>query len=173
MFLCYFHWHHVWWNVNGCIIKNWRLFRCWSVRCWDEDGYSKHIIRLKCWFRSNDIRSYLYCFDYLSSFYKSINFDETIVTAEHQVGQAINFGITFNDAVAINGLQFAPTSCEVINVNNEDEVYDLWNSSDDMMCNPEDHPVDFEVYQTPDSANQFFGFQYTGNISIIILVFFY
>merc|ERR1712168_1107898 len=31
-----------------------------------------------------------------------------------------------------------------------------------MMCNPEDHPVDFEVYQTPNSANQFFGFQYTG-----------
>ena len=53
-------------------------------------------------------------------------------------------------------------------MNNEDEVYDLWNSSDDMMCNPEDHPVDFEVYQTPDSANQFFGFQYTGNISIIV-----
>jgi len=67
-------------------------------------------------------------------------------------------------------LQFAPTSCEVINVNNEEEVYDLWNSSDDMMCNPEEHPVDFEVYQTPDSTNQFFGFQYTGNISIIILV---
>ena len=33
------------------------------------------------------------------------------------------------------------------------------------MCNPDDHPVDFEVYQTPmDSGNQFFGFQYTGNI---------
>ena len=127
-------------------------------------------MRLKCRFRSNDITSYLCDFDNLSSFYKSINFDETIDTAEHQVGQAINFGITFNDAVAINGLQFAPTSCEVINVNNEEEVYDLWNSSDDMMCNPEDHPVDFEVYQTPDSTNQFFGFQYTGNISIIILV---
>ena len=55
-------------------------------------------------------------------------------------------------------------------MNNEEEVYDLWDSSDDMMCNPEDHPVDFEVYQTPNSANQFFGFQYTGNISIIILV---
>ena len=53
-------------------------------------------------------------------------------------------------------------------MNNEDEVYDLWNSSDDMMCNPEDHPVDFEVYQTPDSANQFFGFKYTGNISTIV-----
>ena len=124
-------------------------------------------------FRSNGITSYLYRFDNLSSFYKSVNFDETIVTAEHQVGQAINFGITFNDAVAINGLQFAPTSCEVINVNNEEEVYDLWNSSDDMMCNPEEHPVDFEVYQTPDSTNQFFGFQYTGNISIIILLSYY
>ena len=34
-----------------------------------------------------------------------------------------------------------------------------------MMCNPEDHPVDFEVYQTPDdSLMEFFGFQYTGNI---------
>ena len=39
-----------------------------------------------------------------------------------------------------------------------------------MMCNPEDHPVDFEVYQTPDESGEFFGFQYTGNISINILV---
>ena len=34
-----------------------------------------------------------------------------------------------------------------------------------MMCNPDDHPVDFEVYRTPDdSPAEFFGFQYTGNI---------
>ena len=129
-------------------------------------------MRLKCRFRSNDITSYLCDFDNLSSFYKSINFDETIDTAEHQVGQAINFGITFNDAVAINGLQFAPTSCEVINVNNEDEVYDLWNSNDDTMCNAEDHPVNFQVVETPESAsnvwNQFYGFQFLGNISVNI-----
>ena len=104
-------------------------------------------------------------FDNLSSFYNSIYFDETIDTAEHQVGQSINFGITFNNAVSINGLQFAPTSCEVINGNDDAEVYNLWDSSDSVMCNPDDHPVDFEVYQTPmDSGNQFFGFQYTGNI---------
>ena len=127
-------------------------------------------------FGSNDIISYLYRFDNLSSFYKSTNFDETIVTAEHQVGQAINFGITFNDAVAINGLQFAPISCEVINVNNEQEVYDLWDSSDDVMCNAENHPVNFQVLETPETAsndllNQFYGFKYTGNILNIIRFF--
>jgi hypothetical protein len=101
-------------------------------------------------------------FDVEMSFYKSINFDQTIDTAEHQVGQSINFGITFNGGFSIHGLQFAPTSCEVINGNDDTEVYELWDSSDDMMCNPEDHPVDFEVYQTPSFANQFFGFQFTG-----------
>ena len=62
-------------------------------------------------------------------------------------------------------LQFAPTSCEVINGNNDDEVYGLWDSSDETMCDPDNHPVDFEVYQTPVSANQFYGLQYTGNIT--------
>ena len=101
-------------------------------------------------------------FDILSSFFKSINFDEEIASPEHQVGQAINFGVTFNNAVPINGLQFAPTSCEVINVNDESEIYPLWDSSDEMMCNG-DHPVNFEVFETPaDSA--FYGFQYTGTI---------
>jgi len=100
---------------------------------------------VNCHFRSNTIKSYWYkVFDNLSSFYSS-NFLDTIPNAEHQVGQAINFGITFNKFKPINGLQFAPTSCEVINVNNEDEVYDLWNSNDDTMCNAEDHPVNFQV----------------------------
>ena len=57
-----------------------------------------------------------------------------------------------------------------MNVNNEDEVFELWNSSDDMMCDPEDHPVDFQVYQTPNTNNQFYGFQYAGNVSYNILV---
>ena len=42
-----------------------------------------------------------------------------------------------------------------------------------MMCNPEDHPVGFEVYQTPNFDNQFYGFQYTGNISNNILFSYY
>ena len=62
-----------------------------------------------------------------------------------------------------------------MNVNNEDEVFELWNSSDDMMCDPEDHPVDFQVYQTPNTYpyNQFYGFQYAGNVSYYFLVFCY
>jgi len=128
---------------------------------------------VNCHFRSNTIKSYWYkVFDNLSSFYSS-NFLDTIPNAEHQVGQAINFGITFNKFKPINGLQFAPTSCEVINVNNEDEVYDLWNSNDDTMCNAEDHPVNFQVVETPETAsndvwNQFYGFKFLGNISVNI-----
>ena len=68
----------------------------------------------------------------------------------------------FNNGNAITGLQFAPTSCEVVNVNNEDEVYQLWDSSEELMCDANTpHPVDFEVYQVPDTK-QFYGLTYQG-----------
>ena len=77
-------------------------------------------------------------------------------------------GIKFNDGDPITGLQFAPTSCEVINVNNAEEVYDLWDSSEDMMCNSEDHPVNFEIITLPASHFQMYVFQYTGKIIVTI-----
>ena len=128
---------------------------------------------VNCHFRSNALKSFLNnVFDNLSSFYSN-DFLDTIPNSEHQVGQAINFGITFNKFKPINGLQFAPTSCEVINVNNEDEVYYLWNSNDVFMCDAEDHPVNFQVVETPetvsnDVGNQFYGFQFQGYISVYI-----
>ena len=68
----------------------------------------------------------------------------------------------FNNGNAITGLQFAPTSCEVVNVNNEDEVYQLWDSSEELMCDANTpHPVNFEVYQVPDTK-QFYGLTYQG-----------
>ena len=77
-------------------------------------------------------------------------------------------GIKFNDGDPITGLQFAPTSCEVINVNNAEEVYDLWDSSEDMMCNSEDHPVNFEIITLPAPHFQMYAFQYTGKTVMTI-----
>ena len=101
----------------------------------------------------------------ISSFFKSIDFNEKIVAPKQQVGRAVNFGVKFNDAVPNNRLNFAPKSCDVINVNNEEEVYHLWDSTDEMMCIAEQHPVNFEIIMTPYSkGTATYGFQYTGNI---------
>ena len=99
----------------------------------------------------------------LKSFYNSVDFDEIqSADAQHQVGKPINFGVTFNNGNAISGLQFAPTSCEVVNVSNEEEVYPLWDSTEEMMCDENNpHPVNFEVYSVPET-NQFYGLTYQG-----------
>jgi len=104
-------------------------------------------------------------FDLSLSFYASSLFEDEIDSgaAEHQVGKPINFGITFNSGVPLNGLTFAPTSCEVVNVANSDEVFGLWNSMDDLICNSDDHPLDFAVHQSPSPTDkQFYGLSYSG-----------
>jgi len=102
-------------------------------------------------------------FDVSMSFYTSGNFDEEQTTVQYQVGNQVNFGISFNGGSSITGLRFAPTTCEVVNVDDQDQVYSLWDSSDDSMCSAETpHPVDFNVSVSPNSESQFFGLQYKG-----------
>ena len=61
-------------------------------------------------------------------------------------------------------MQFAPTSCEVVNVSNEEEVYPLWDLTEEMMCDENNpHPVNFEVYSVPETT-QFYGLTYQGMI---------
>jgi hypothetical protein len=85
-------------------------------------------------------------------------------SATHQVGKPVNFGITFNNGLQLSGLNFAPTSCEVVNTKDTSQVYSLFQNSlyqNQMMCTPEDHPVNFAVVKTPNES-QFFGLSYTG-----------
>ena len=60
-------------------------------------------------------------------------------------------------------LEFAPISCEVVNAANTEEVYTLWDSTDDVMCNNQ-HPVNFMINRNPmkSSDEWFYGLSYKG-----------
>ena len=60
-----------------------------------------------------------------------------------------------------------------MNVSNEDEVYHLWDSSEELMCSETTpHPVNFEVYSVPET-NQFYGLTYQGKIRILNFKYFF
>jgi len=107
-------------------------------------------------------------FDLSMSFYTSETFSDELDSADpfnHQVGKSVAFGVQFNHGQQLTGLNFAPTSCEVVNVDNPIQIYQLWDSTNTLMCDSADHPVDFTVQQTPNAENlmkQFFGLSYTG-----------
>jgi len=102
-------------------------------------------------------------FDLSLSFYTSSLFEDETDSAEQNVGKPINFGVTFNSGFPLSGLTFAPTACEVVNVENSDEVYGLWESINDLMCNSADHPLNFVVHKSPSPTNnQFYGLSYSG-----------
>ena len=61
-------------------------------------------------------------------------------------------------------LEFAPISCEVVNGANSEEVYTIWDSADDEMCN-NNHPVNFKINRSPVSHPDygwFYGISYKG-----------
>lgn len=100
------------------------------------------------------------------SFYDDTSFENDLdsttrtATAYHQVGKPVNFGIEFQPVAS---LEFAVTSCEVVNALDTDQVFHLWDSTDELMCETDSHPVNFEMHQTPSpDGSQFFGFSYTG-----------
>jgi len=108
-------------------------------------------------------------FDIDLSFFTTEYFDTEETAPTFQVGKQINFGITFNNRVAMNGLLFAPSVCEVINLADEDEKWKIWDSNYDEevagMCDGTPNPLNFNIVESPlasDQSGAFFGMTYTG-----------
>merc|ERR1712156_1223859 len=101
------------------------------------------------------------------SFYQSDLFENKAEDEPFMIGKPVNFGISFNGGVPLNNLVFVPGNCEVINLENEEEFFQVWNSGnqDELsgMCAPGAmNPVNFEILQNPSDEKAFYGMQYRG-----------
>ena len=61
---------------------------------------------------------------------------------------------------------FVPGNCEVINLENTEEFFQVWNSGaeDEQagMCDGNMNPVNFEILQSPNDQKAFYGMAYRG-----------
>ena len=75
----------------------------------------------------------------------------------------------------MNNLLFAPSVCEVTNLANEDEKWKIWDSNYDGevtgMCDDAPHPLNFNIVESPETSEAFYGMTYTGKISSLYKVF--
>ena len=78
----------------------------------------------------------------------------------------------------MNGLLFAPSVCEVINLADEDEKWKIWDSNYDEevagMCDGTPNPLNFNIVESPlasDQSGAFFGMTYTGKNFILCKLF--
>ena len=76
------------------------------------------------------------------------------------------FLVTFNGGVPLKNLVFVPGNCEVINLENDEEFFQVWNSGyeneEAAMCNGNLNPVSFEILQSPNEQSAFYGMAYRG-----------
>lgn len=66
----------------------------------------------------------------------------------------------------LKNLVFVPGNCEVINLENTEEFFQVWNSGYENeqagMCDGNLNPVNFEILQSPNDESAFYGMAYRG-----------
>ena len=132
----------------------------------------------------------------ISSFYESIKFETILPNAKFQAGKFVNFGselfrpllatvpthfsVTFNRGKPLPNLLFVPTKCEVMNKENNSQIWQIWDSGygeDEMgTCDKSPSPVGFKMIRSPNNqdstSNAFYGMTYQGGFFFIFIVLF-
>jgi len=76
--------------------------------------------------------------------------------------------VTFNGGKPLNNIAFVPGNCEVINLENEEQFFRVWDSGvEDQsagMCQDNFNPLGFTVLQEPTESKAFYGLTYRGKI---------
>ena len=124
------------------------------------------------------------------SFYESTKFETILPNAQFQAGKFVNFGseflsniiytrfssffnpflVTFNRGKPLPNLLFVPSKCEVMNRENEAQIWKIWDSGYEQdqigTCNENPSPIGFEMISTPNNpnskSNAFYGMTYQG-----------
>ena len=76
--------------------------------------------------------------------------------------------VTFNGGKPLNNIAFVPGNCEVINLENEEQFFRVWDSGFEEqsagMCQDNSNPLGFTVLQEPTESKAFYGLTYRGKI---------
>ena len=76
--------------------------------------------------------------------------------------------VTFNGGKPLNNIAFVPGNCEVINLENEEQFFRVWDSGFEEpsagMCQDNLNPLGFTVLQEPTESKAFYGLTYRGKI---------
>ena len=68
----------------------------------------------------------------------------------------------------MNNIAFVPGNCEVINLENEEQFFRVWDSGFEEpsagMCQDNFNPLGFTVLQEPTESKAFYGLTYRGKI---------
>ena len=68
----------------------------------------------------------------------------------------------------MNNIAFVPGNCEVINLENEEQFFRVWDSGFEEpsagMCQDNLNPLGFTVLQEPTESKAFYGLTYRGKI---------
>ena len=68
----------------------------------------------------------------------------------------------------MNNIAFVPGNCEVINLENKEQFFRVWDSGFEAasagMCKGNSNPLGFTVLQEPNESNAFYGLTYRGMI---------
>ena len=79
--------------------------------------------------------------------------------------------VTFNGGKPLNNIAFVPGNCEVINLENEEQFFRVWDSGFEEpsagMCQDNSNPLGFTVLQAPTESNAFYGLTYRGKILVL------
>lgn len=94
-----------------------------------------------------------------------INCNKPLILCILCIDDLILFSVSFNDGQALNNIVFAPSSCKVVNKENTEESFQIWDSNFAEtvpgMCDDTPNPVGFQIVQSPDDA-AFYGMNYNG-----------
>ena len=79
--------------------------------------------------------------------------------------------VTFNGGKPLNNIAFVPGNCEVINLENEEQFFRVWDSGFEEpsagMCQDNPNPLGFTVLKAPTESNAFYGLTYRGKILVL------